>query len=70
MGSQRRTPASGWKAGDPAESDATLDEVLRQIDAEILEEPVPEKLRGILRRAQGGSEQDSPDDQDHRTRHR
>ena len=71
MGSQRRTPASRWKAGDPAESDATLDEVLRQIDADILGEPVPEKLRRILRRAQGRSGQESAaDDQDRTTGHR
>jgi hypothetical protein len=71
MGSQRRTPASRRKAGGSAEPDATLDEVLRQIDADILEEPIPDKLRRILRRAQGGPVQDSPaDDRDHRTRHR
>jgi hypothetical protein len=71
MSSQRETPAGGRKAGNSAEADATLDEVLRQIDADILEEPVPEKLRQILRGEQGGSEQDCPaGDQDHRTRHR
>jgi hypothetical protein len=71
MSSQRETPAGGWKAGDSAEADATLDEVLRQIDADILDEPVPEKLRRILHGEQGVSDQDSPSGGDaHRTRHR
>ncbi|MGH6920961.1 MAG: hypothetical protein ACREJ0_25035 [Geminicoccaceae bacterium] len=35
-----------------------LEEALRQIGADILEEPVPERLRHVLRRAQEGSAAD------------
>jgi hypothetical protein len=45
-------PASrraGNNAADP------LDEALRQIGADMLDEPVPERLRQILRQAQGRS---------------
>jgi hypothetical protein len=46
-------PASrraGNNAADP------LDEALRQIGADMLDEPVPERLRQILRQAQGRPE--------------
>ena len=46
-------PASrraGNNAADP------LDEALRQIGADMLDEPVPERLLQILRQAQGRSE--------------
>jgi hypothetical protein len=33
-----------------------LDEALRQIGADMLDEPVPERLRQILRQAQGRSD--------------
>ena len=33
-----------------------LDEALRQIGAELLQEPVPERLLRVLRQARGGSE--------------
>jgi hypothetical protein len=33
-----------------------LDEVLRQIGAELLDEPIPERLREVLRQARGRSE--------------
>jgi hypothetical protein len=33
-----------------------LVEALRQVGAEILDEPIPERLRDVLRRAQGNSE--------------
>jgi hypothetical protein len=33
-----------------------LDEALRQIGAELLDEPVPERLLRVLRQARGGSE--------------
>jgi hypothetical protein len=63
--------ASRRKTGDAAESDAMLDEALRQIDAEILEEPIPEKLRRILRGERGGAEQCCPArDQEQRATHR
>lgn len=52
--------------GDSAESDATLDEALRQIDADILKEPIPEKLRQILRGAQDAPEQQACDQGCHR----
>jgi hypothetical protein len=67
MGRQRDRLAGRPKAGDAAESDAMLDEALRQIDADILEEPIPEKLRRILRGERGGAERNCPNcDQDHR----
>lgn len=43
-------PRAGNDAADP------LDEALRQIGADMLEEPVPERLRQILRQARGESE--------------
>lgn len=46
-------PASrraGNNAADP------LDEALRQIGADMLDEPVPERLLQVLRQAQGRSE--------------
>ena len=36
-----------------------LDEALRQIGADMLDEPVPERLRRVLRQAQNRSEADA-----------
>jgi hypothetical protein len=51
-------------AGDP------LDEALRQIGADMLDEPVPERLRQVLREARRGSrrEPDSAADASHARR--
>jgi len=38
------------------QADDPLVEALRQVGAEILDEPVPERLRQVLRRAQAASE--------------
>jgi len=46
-------PASRRAGNDAADP---LDEALRQIGADMLDEPVPERLRQILRQAQGRSE--------------
>jgi len=55
----RRT---GNDAADP------LDEALRQIGSEMLDEPVPERLRQILRQALrgAGEERDSSEDEGRR----
>jgi hypothetical protein len=48
-----------------------LDEALRQIDADILEEPIPEKLLRILRGERRGDGRSRPArDQDRRTTRR
>lgn len=41
-------PRAGSNAADP------LDEALRQIGADMLDEPIPERLRQVLRQARGG----------------
>jgi hypothetical protein len=49
-------PASRQASGGAADP---LDEALRQIGAELLEEPVPERLRQTLRQAQPESDTNS-----------
>ena len=46
-------PASRRARNDAADP---LDEALRQIGADMLDEPVPERLRQVLRQARGESE--------------
>jgi hypothetical protein len=48
-------PASRRASNDAADP---LDEALRQIGADMLDEPVPERLRQVLREAQERSEAD------------
>ena len=53
--------------GDPRESaDRMIEEILRQIGVEILDEPVPERLRRVLRpkggSGDGNTANDSQDD--------
>lgn len=51
----------GDRAAEPRASDDAadpLEEALRQVGADILVEPVPERLRQVLRQAQEGCEAD------------
>jgi hypothetical protein len=48
-------PAERRASDDAADP---LEEALRQVGADILDEPVPERLRQVLRRAHEGSEAD------------
>lgn len=48
-------PAKRSQSGSGGPADRILEEMLRQIGGEILDEPVPEKLRRVLRQ-KGGSD--------------
>jgi hypothetical protein len=50
---RRDRPASRRASEDAADP---LDEALRQIGADMLDEPVPERLRQVLRQAQRNAE--------------
>ena len=54
MAGDEDNPAMRREIEPSRSGDRILDELLRQIGADILDEPVPERLRGVLR-PRGGS---------------
>lgn len=59
-------PANRHQNDSRESADRLLEEVLRQIGADILEEPVPEKLRRVLRPKTGSDESTTKAGRDHR----
>jgi hypothetical protein len=51
-----RTAAKRWFTESRAKADARRDEALRRVGAEVLDEPIPEKLRQALHGKPGEAE--------------
>jgi hypothetical protein len=58
---RRDRPANRRASNNSADP---LDEALRQIGADMLDEPIPERLLQVLRQARGGSRPEPPSNTD------